>query len=74
MVFSSVPLEQKLKAQGRSLLDYLNEEAFDYLWLTGDSRNFFWEYANQHSYQKVFSYHFKEGPKDFAYVVLKKPS
>ncbi len=74
MVFSSIPLEQKLKAQGRSLPDYLSAESFDYLWLSHDARKFFWDYAGQHSYQKIFSYRFKEGPKVFVYDVLKKPN
>ena len=74
MVFSSVPLELKLKAQGWSLPDYLAAESFDYLWLSHDARKFFWDYARQHSYQKIFSYRFKEGPKVFVCEVLKKPS
>ncbi len=74
MAVSSVPLEQRIKAQGQSMQDYLEQQSFDYLWLSADTERFYWEYADKHSYQKVFSYSFTEGPKTFQSEILKKTS
>jgi len=61
-----------LKAENKTIPDYLNEHPFEYIWLREDSEFHLQEYALSHGYRLVHAYEQREGAGLFRYQVFRR--
>ncbi len=71
-VFYNEPFLEALRKKGLTLSRYLDEERFEYLWISRQSDEAVSEYVRTGPYREVFSYSFKEGTADFYFHIYKR--